>query len=152
MRDLEDLADNDFPSFEKKLAEISSNLSITSEINDAGLERQSTGISLSKTNSILSNSDSEAESESDKEEVDEKVVTMDAAAKQANIKRCAGQWSTRDIHDVKFNEDKLTIQFRSGRLGTFGFASRRYSNFPFQSWEIKPEFKTYVTLEQRWPT
>lgn len=145
MRDLEDLADNDFPSFEKKIAEISSNLSMASEINDAGLERQSSGISLTKTNSILSNSDSEAESESDKEEVDEIAVTMDGAVKQSNIKRCSGRWSTRDIHDVKFNEDKLTIQFRTGRLGTFGFASRRYSNFPYQSWELKPEFKTYVS-------
>lgn len=43
-----------------------------------------------------------------------------------------GHWSNRDIHDVKFNEDKLTIQFRTGRLGFFGFAANRYSNLPFQ--------------------
>ncbi|KAM8720390.1 hypothetical protein ACLKA7_006439 [Drosophila subpalustris] len=28
-----------------------------------------------------------------------------------------GKWSTRDVHDTKFNEDKLSIQFRTGRLG-----------------------------------
>lgn len=28
-----------------------------------------------------------------------------------------GKWSARDIHDTKFNEDKLSIQFRTGRLG-----------------------------------
>lgn len=46
-----------------------------------------------------------------------------------------GHWSARDVHDVKFNEDKCTIQFRTGRLGYFGFAANRYSNLPFQvSW------------------
>lgn len=43
-----------------------------------------------------------------------------------------GHWSSRDVHDVKFNEDKFTIQFRTGRLGYFGFAANRYSNLPFQ--------------------
>lgn len=32
-----------------------------------------------------------------------------------------GKWSTRDVHDTKFNEDKLSIQFRTGRLGDFFF-------------------------------
>lgn len=32
-----------------------------------------------------------------------------------------GKWTGRDIHDTKFNEDKLSIQFRTGRLG------RRYT-------------------------
>ncbi|XP_037931726.1 uncharacterized protein LOC119666515, partial [Teleopsis dalmanni] len=52
-----------------------------------------------------------------------------------------GKWSTRDVHDTKFNEDKLSIQFRTGRLGIFGFALNRYSNMPYQAWEIKPDFK-----------
>lgn len=52
-----------------------------------------------------------------------------------------GQWSTRDVHDVKYNEDKLTIQFRTGRLGYFGIASSRYSNLPYQTWELKPDSK-----------
>lgn len=52
----------------------------------------------------------------------------DAAKSHANM----GHWSSRDVHDVKFNEDKLTIQFRTGRLGYFGFAANRYSNLPFQ--------------------
>lgn len=43
-----------------------------------------------------------------------------------------GHWSSRDVHDIKFNEDKFTIQFRTGRLGFFGFAANRYSNLPFQ--------------------
>ncbi|XP_075155602.1 uncharacterized protein LOC142228963 [Haematobia irritans] len=57
-----------------------------------------------------------------------------------------GKWSTRDVHDTKFNEDKLSIQFRTGRLGIFGFALNRYSNMPYQTWEIKPDFKTSGTI------
>ena len=48
-------------------------------------------------------------------------------------------WSTADIHDIKYNEEKQTIQFRTGRLGIHGLASSRYVNLPFQSWELKPE-------------
>lgn len=46
------------------------------------------------------------------------------------------------MHDVKYNEDKLTIQFRTGRLGYFGIASSRYSNLPYQTWELKPDSKS----------
>lgn len=151
MRDLEDLIDLEIPSFEKKIAEMSSNLSMTSEVNEkaAAIDRKDSGISLTKTNSkslldVSSEGDSEAESATDNEEQDEENAgnaMIDAMVKDANVKRCSGRWSTRDIHDVKFNEDKLTIQFRTGRLGSFAFASSRYSNFPYQSWESKPEFK-----------
>lgn len=148
MRDLEDLIDLEIPSFEKKIAEMSSNLSMTSEVNDKVNDRKDSGISLAKTNSksLLDDSegDSEAESDTDNEEQDEETANnaiIDNMVKDANIRRCSGRWSTRDIHEVKFNEDKLTIQFRSGRLGSFAFASSRYCNFPYQSWESKPEFK-----------
>jgi cancer susceptibility candidate protein 1 len=149
MRDLEDLIDLENPSFEKKITEMSSNLSMTSEINERGTDRKDSAVSLTKTNSkslldVSSEGDSEAESDTDNEEQEEEHSTnamIDAMVKDANIKRCSGRWSTRDIHDIKFNEDKLTIQFRTGRLGHFAFASNRYSNFPYQSWESKPEFK-----------
>lgn len=151
MRDLEDLIDMEVPSFEKKLVEMSSNLSMASEVNDktAAMDRKDSGISLTKTNSkslldVSSEGDSEAESNTDNDEQDEENASnamIDAMVKDANSKRCSGRWSTRDIHEVKFNEDKLTIQFRTGRLGSFAFASSRYSNFPYQSWESKPEFR-----------
>lgn len=57
-----------------------------------------------------------------------------------------GRWSIRDIHDSKFNEDKLAIQFRSGRLGVFGLAVNWFSNLPFQTWDLKPDLKTYKLL------
>lgn len=148
MRDLEDLIDAENPSFERKIAEMSSNLSMTSEA-DKSVDRKDSGVSLTKTNSkslldVSDEGDSEAESDTDNDEQEDENIgnaMIDTMVKDANIKRCSGRWSTRDIHDVKFNEDKLTIQFRAGRLGSFAFASNRYSNFPYQSWESKPEFK-----------
>lgn len=50
----------------------------------------------------------------------------------------------RDVHDSKFNEDKLAIQFRSGRLGVFGLAVNWFSNLPYQTWELKPDMKSLV--------
>lgn len=55
-----------------------------------------------------------------------------------------GRWSRRDIHDPKFNEEKLAIQFRAGRLGLFGLAVNWFANLPFQTWECKPDNKKYV--------
>ncbi|XP_036232258.2 uncharacterized protein [Bactrocera oleae] len=57
-----------------------------------------------------------------------------------------GKWSTRDVHDTKFNEEKLSLQFRTGRLGIFGLAMNRYSNMPYQTWEIRPDFKSPGTI------
>lgn len=57
-----------------------------------------------------------------------------------------GRWSVRDVHDPKFNEEKLAIQFRSGRLGHFGLAVNWYSNLPYQTWELKPNVKGYDLL------
>ncbi|XP_062140315.1 uncharacterized protein LOC133848676 [Drosophila sulfurigaster albostrigata] len=57
-----------------------------------------------------------------------------------------GKWSTRDVHDTKFNEDKLSIQFRTGRLGIFGFALNKYSNMPYQTWDLRPDMKNLGTI------
>ncbi|XP_076244831.1 uncharacterized protein LOC143185585 [Calliopsis andreniformis] len=48
-------------------------------------------------------------------------------------------WSTKDVHDLKYNEEKQIIAFRSGRLGVHGLAAYKFANLPFQSWELKPE-------------
>lgn len=48
-------------------------------------------------------------------------------------------WSTQDVHDIKYNEEKQTITFRTGRLGVHGLAAFKFINIPFQSWELKPE-------------
>ncbi|EGI63404.1 Axonemal 84 kDa protein [Acromyrmex echinatior] len=53
-------------------------------------------------------------------------------------------WSTQDVHDIKYNEEKQTITFRTGRLGIHGLATFKFINIPFQSWELKPEISRDV--------
>lgn len=157
MRDLEDLIDLSIPSIEKKITEMSSNLSTLAETHDkksTAIDRKDSGISLNKSNAkhhvveeTSEDSDIESEAEDDDEEENSEIAKntmIDKIVKDANMKRCRGRWSSRDIHDVKFNEDRLTIQFRTGRLGLFALAANRYCNFPFQSWDIKPDLKMYV--------
>ncbi|KAJ8707767.1 hypothetical protein PYW07_011444 [Mythimna separata] len=48
-------------------------------------------------------------------------------------------WTTNFVNDYKFNEDKLTIQFRTGVLWPIGIATLRYSNMPYQGYDIKPD-------------
>ncbi|KAG6454590.1 dynein intermediate chain CFAP94, axonemal [Manduca sexta] len=48
-------------------------------------------------------------------------------------------WTSNYVNDYKFNEDKLTVQFRTGVLWPIGIATLRYSNLPFQGWDIRPD-------------
>ncbi|XP_012288411.1 axonemal 84 kDa protein [Orussus abietinus] len=52
-------------------------------------------------------------------------------------------WSTQDVHDIKYNEEKQILSFRTGRLGPHGLAGFKFVNLPFQSWELKPEDKKF---------
>ncbi|KAJ8935184.1 hypothetical protein NQ314_012940, partial [Rhamnusium bicolor] len=56
-------------------------------------------------------------------------------------------WSKKDIHDLKHNEEKGTLSFRTGAFGTFGLAALRFTNLPFQAWELKPELDGSVTFQ-----
>ncbi|KAG7153283.1 Axonemal 84 kDa protein-like [Homarus americanus] len=58
-------------------------------------------------------------------------------------KRC---WSNEYFHDVKYNEDQCVMQVRTTRLGVMGLAMNRFANLPFQSWELKPQGGTAVSL------
>ncbi|XP_045465438.1 dynein axonemal intermediate chain 7-like isoform X2 [Harmonia axyridis] len=49
------------------------------------------------------------------------------------------RWSTKDIQDVKHNEEKGTVSFRVGRFGILGMATFRYGNLPFQTWDLRPD-------------
>ena len=53
-------------------------------------------------------------------------------------------WSTQDVHDIKYNEEKQIITFRTGRLGIHGLAGFRFINLPYQSWELKPEMSKNI--------
>lgn len=48
-------------------------------------------------------------------------------------------WSTEGVYDVKYNEEKQNITFRTTRLGIHGLGAFKFINIPFQSWELKPE-------------
>lgn len=65
---------------------------------------------------------------------------------RANRDKELGRWSVRDVHDAKFNEDKLALQFRCGRLGFFGLAVNWYGNFPYQTWDLKPDTRNPGTV------
>lgn len=147
IKDLDELIETEKPLFDKKVKKITSKLSKTNEKSVS--RKNSTDISLTKKNSKsqmdANEADSDADSDTDNEEIEKENAhrsLIDSKFKSANFKRCFGRWSTRDIHDSKFNEEKLTVQFRTGRLGYFALATNRFSNFPYQSWDFKPEFKS----------
>nr|XP_026483526.1 protein CASC1-like [Vanessa tameamea] len=48
-------------------------------------------------------------------------------------------WTSNYVNDYKFNEDKLTVQFRTGVLWPIGIAALRYGNMPYQGWDIRPD-------------
>uniref|UniRef100_A0A0K2TFR8 Cancer susceptibility candidate protein 1 homolog [Apis mellifera] n=1 Tax=Lepeophtheirus salmonis TaxID=72036 RepID=A0A0K2TFR8_LEPSM len=50
-----------------------------------------------------------------------------------------GYWSTNGFYDIKFDEGKQTLSFRTLSFGIFALSAFRYSNLPLQSWELKPE-------------
>ncbi|XP_055637670.1 dynein axonemal intermediate chain 7 isoform X2 [Toxorhynchites rutilus septentrionalis] len=138
MKDLDDLIDAKTPKFEYKIEEI------TTTVAKADQGRQS--ILIVKSDERTRERDRKkvhkSKFDSDDEEVDYgDILEVGNYAMMDKEKEYVGKWTTRDIHDVKFNEDRLTIQFRIGRLGAFGFAANRYSNLPYQSWELKPDIK-----------
>lgn len=50
-------------------------------------------------------------------------------------------WSKSEVHDLKHNEEKGQLTFRTRKGGTFALAVYRYANLPYQAWEIRPEAK-----------
>ncbi|XP_023310803.1 protein CASC1-like [Anoplophora glabripennis] len=57
------------------------------------------------------------------------------------------QWSKKNIHDLKHNEEKGILTFRTGLFGTYGLATIRYVNLPYQAWELKAEEDGSVTFQ-----
>ncbi|XP_030757372.1 protein CASC1-like [Sitophilus oryzae] len=56
-------------------------------------------------------------------------------------------WSKEEILDVRHNEEKCIISFRTGVFGIYGLATYRYANLPFQAYDIKPEEDGSVTVQ-----
>ena len=51
-----------------------------------------------------------------------------------------GYWSTEGFFDVKFDEGKQTLSFRTINFGIFALSAFRFSNLPLQSWELRYSF------------
>ena len=61
-----------------------------------------------------------------------------------------GKWSTDGIYEQSYNRETKTVTFYTGKLGFFGFATRKYSNLPLKSWELFPaeiETEKFVLLK-----
>ncbi|XP_055374487.1 dynein axonemal intermediate chain 7 [Condylostylus longicornis] len=167
LEDLDEIYDVQTSYVTQKLADISSKISsrrssiAPEEISSP--QRKFSGIIIIRDNEVPSgkkiiniekNEDGESSSEYDDEDGEDEedgiTPSHDDISDRGKYKGKkvgeGGRWSTRDVHDVRFNEDKLNIQFRTGRLGYFGFAANRYSNMPYQTWEIKPDITTENTV------
>ncbi|XP_055598788.1 uncharacterized protein LOC129748273 [Uranotaenia lowii] len=159
MKDLDELIETKTPKFEVKMEEI---VVTTGGKPEPGSGRGAVQIVRSEERGHREKGEKgskkvqKSKFDSDDEEVDYgDILEVGNYLMVDQDKDYVGKWSTRDIHDVKFNEDRLTIQFRIGRLGAFGFAANRYSNLPYQSWELKPDIKNpgHITnwLEEAYP-
>lgn len=47
-------------------------------------------------------------------------------------------WSSDNIYDVRFNEEKQMLSFRIGKTSPIGISSFKFYNLPYQTWEIRP--------------
>ena len=45
-------------------------------------------------------------------------------------------WSTEGFYDIRFDEGKQTLSFRTISFGIFALSAFRFSNLPLQSWEL----------------
>lgn len=45
-------------------------------------------------------------------------------------------WSTAGFYDIKFDDGKQTLSFRTVNFGIFALSAFRFSNLPLQNWEL----------------
>ena len=56
-------------------------------------------------------------------------------------------WTSAGFYGISFNEGKQTLSFKTMHFGIFGLSAFRFSNLPFQSWELRPDTATrYVRV------
>ncbi|XP_015837771.1 dynein axonemal intermediate chain 7 isoform X2 [Tribolium castaneum] len=56
-------------------------------------------------------------------------------------------WTKSEVHDLKHNEEKGQLTFRTRKGGTFALAVYRYANLPYQAWEIRPEANGTISVQ-----
>lgn len=56
-------------------------------------------------------------------------------------------WTKTHIHQVAYDTEKGSINFRTAVFGIFSFATLRYYNLPYTNWRIRPEKNESVTVK-----
>ena len=56
-------------------------------------------------------------------------------------------WTAAGFYGISFNEGKQTLSFKTMHFGIFGLSAFRFSNLPFQSWELRPDSDNKVKLK-----
>ncbi|EDV95823.1 GH15560 [Drosophila grimshawi] len=62
----------------------------------------------------------------------------DDAEVAGKVKVKVTHWTTKHIHNTKFDRQARTMTIETDRLGIFGFAYKRYDHFPFRDWSMQP--------------
>ena len=55
-------------------------------------------------------------------------------------------WTSAGFYGISFNEGKQTLSFKTMHFGIFGLSAFRFSNLPFQSWELRPDSATRAVI------
>lgn len=50
-------------------------------------------------------------------------------------------WTSSNIYDAKFNDEKQTLSFKTGLMAPVGLSTFRFVNLPYQTWELRPDWK-----------
>ncbi|KAJ8958390.1 hypothetical protein NQ318_002172 [Aromia moschata] len=72
---------------------------------------------------------------------------LSGTASSVPLERRRETLEQKDVQDLKHNEEKGMVSFRTGAFGIFGLAALRYANLPYQAWEIRPEEDGTVTFQ-----
>lgn len=158
LQDLDELCERQWPTIEKRIEEISEILSNSqleehetidsgsdqNQFSEPSLHRFSVGDFTRdppvKESNIEEIVEAEEQMSSDEDDFVASETSDDQDEHFGKVKDIdIGYWSIRDIHDPKFNEEKLAIQFRAGRLGSFALAVNKFGNFPYQTWDLKSD-------------
>lgn len=154
LSDLEDICDLQMPFLDQMMDDLSENLSGSNEEEEDEAEdpdQQDYGISFFRGEYSWNMQAKKeeipvADEEEDSEDECDVEVLSNASQTNEQMDPVIGRWTNRDVHDVKYNEDKLAITFKAGRLGIFGLAINWYSNLPYQSWELRPDVKELLSI------
>ncbi|KAL3270510.1 hypothetical protein HHI36_021050 [Cryptolaemus montrouzieri] len=60
-------------------------------------------------------------------------------------------WTSSDIYDTDYEIQSRKITFRTSRFGIFGLVVRKHLNFPYKSWDIRPNRDDSISVTLNGP-